>query len=489
MKRCDRIDHNILPQPNIDKNLEELAIVRLLDPSSSNSREKKAARSGLAKIYSLKGLQREEKKLKRNFKFSIGTSSETNDIHNEILQQAKVRPIVFCDAGACVQYVSSCGHNSVILILCDYYGQNKMLVSQFKKLPQIILLYRCITQAELKKRWSAENQFFLRDRLPRSVVGTNVTDLDEASQLLLMQIFLTEFIAKYPRDDKAKADFIAFCHSTYKDHEKYATYKQQIEEFNRTYNENDAVKWYTKANSFIFRLVSKTCATADFAALIKIRFFLRDLYVQLQELHKAQLETLLKKKWEVYRGKVMSKEELSRLKQKGELFITRHFVSTSTEKDVATMFLNHDETNENNVSVLLSMQLEPMDIEDKPIALIKDLSSFPDEDEMMLSMGIVLRSDSYEEVEDNSPYSVKINMVRGKDEREIEKNLSKHLFTTMGASCSALSPVTFLESIQDDQHHRKYSKRVSDALKASDPQPAEKILAASNNNTEFKLVS
>ncbi|CAF1441855.1 unnamed protein product, partial [Didymodactylos carnosus] len=125
-------------------------------------------------------------------------------------------------------------------------------------------------------------------------------------------------------------------------------------------------------------------------------------------------------------------------------------------------------------------------MQDKPIAFINEVSQIRDESEVMLPMGIVFRTASYEEVNDNSKHSVKIKMVRGKDEKQIEKDLSRfHLLEQTGVSCLTLGLAIVLKSTRNCQHvGQYYCNAMSDALKSSDTQLAEQLSALSNSNVQ-----
>jgi hypothetical protein len=167
----------------------------------------------------------------------------------------------------------------------------------------------------------------------------------------------------------------------------------------------------------------------------------------------------------------MSPDELSRLKTTGELFVTRNFVSTSTEEDVACMFCGESSRHEDKVSVLISMHIDREEVTDKPIAFIQEYSQFPWENEVMLPMGMVFRTVSYEEVNKHLMYSVKIKMIRGKEEQEFEKGLIR--FHLLIAGSPFLGMDIFLKSIQHGQYCEAYRKLMSDALKSSNAEVAE----------------
>jgi hypothetical protein len=480
---------NILPQPNRDKNLRGHIIVHLTDPLSYSGRKGKGIKSGFVRISSVKRLQREDEKLRKDYNFWMSKFPKINEVGNE-LQQLEIASAEFDNVADCLEHIGKCGNKCVILVLSHYHSQNRKTVSSFKKFPQIVLLYRCVSEIHIKKlqeRWHAEDRFFVRNILPSSMIGTQIKNLDESDQLLLMEIFLINLIVNLPRDDKAKSDFLKYCRSRY---EHNLVYMEKIKHFEGKYNEENAIKWYTNPNSFVFGIVGETCACFNFSTFFEIRSILRDIYVQLQKLHEQQIQERFQNDLVVYRGIMMSKDELNRLKTIGDIFITRNFLSTSLDKNVAVIYSGDGVRKDDEVSVLISMVIDRIEMQDKPIAFIGDHSNVQDENEVVLPMGIVFCIDGYEEIQNDSTYQVKIKMVRGEKERKVEGDLIQfYLLGLTGASCPFLGMAAFLASIHNGQYVGEYCKLMCHALKSSNPQLAEHLSTMSNGNVQHALVS
>jgi hypothetical protein len=472
MKTFDDIE---LLESNIGENSEEYVIVQLVKPSSDEKKCEKA-KSGLVRIPNIKQLRHKDQRLRRDFKSWRSPYYQLNEVGNEESQSIRTESREFHDVASCIEYIKSCNNKSIVLILSSYYIRDKRLVSKLEQFPQIAFIYRRTSEKRFNKwleRWSLETQFFIPKILPRSVVQIRVQDIDEASQLLLMQLFFAEIILKLPRTDEAKEEFLAFCRAMYHNE---PTNLAKIEDFETTYNENDAVNWYTRPNSFIFRIVCRTCASFDLNTFFKIRFFLRDLYMQLQQLHQQQLTTLLQTDLLVHRGVMMSQDELRCMRTIGDLFVTRNFLSTTTDEDVARLFSGDGIVRERQASALVSMHIDREELSEKPVAFINEVSQISPEDEVMLSMGTVFRIVSYEEVNGDSTYVVKIKMIRSKEEQEIEKELTRfHLLAATAASSPLLGMAIFLGCTQNSQCHGQYCTLMSHALKPSDPQIADEL--------------
>ncbi|CAF1291405.1 unnamed protein product [Adineta ricciae] len=443
-----------------EENVAHRVIVRLIGCATNSGNVK----SGLVRISNAERLQRENKTLRKELKFWIPLHSQNNEICIEMLERTRIESKEFDDLTSCVQYIRSSIQKRVVLILYNHYASNRKIANEFTKFSQIIAIYRCISEDCFSKWYTCrifENQPLIGQFLSRRLLHTPIKQLDDASQLLLMQICLTELIINLPRTNEAKQDFLKFCRETYRTN---STYMSKIEEFERTYDEPHAIQWYSAASSFVCQIVSKTCALMDFAAFFRIRFILRDLYTQLQQLHEQQLANLLRRDLIVYRGKKLSKEEVNRLKIKGELFVTRNFLSTSIQEDVAGMFSGEGTRNEDEISVLICMHIEQTEVQEKPIAFIGEMSFMQFEDEVMLPMGLVFRTESYEEINDDEAYAIKINMVRGNGERQIEKEQGRYrLLTETGQTGMINGMAALLKSMKNNEYVEEFNQLISNS--------------------------
>ena len=320
-------------------------------------------------------------------------------------------------------------------------------------------MYCCVSRESFQKSskvWSIENQSVIPLALPQRLLDTPIAGLDQASQLILMEILLSDVIAVEPNTPEGRTDFINYCSTLFAHDPKRL---EQLQEFGTRYVGKEAIKWYSNPDSFVFRLVCKTFASCDMTKLFQIRFILHDLYVQLRELHQEQLQTLFQRNVRVYRGAMMSHEEANRLKAIGETVVTRNFLSTTLDKDVAWMYAGDGQKQENLVSVFLEMTIERGQIQEKPAAFIESISHIPGEKETLLSMGFVFRILSFKEIKNNLEYSIKIRLVRGDAERQIERYL--HRMIISGSLSLLPGMVSLLASID---HHGQYSHLISQTL-------------------------
>lgn len=472
---------DIQPQTNIDRNYPKYVLITLSDSSSNDEDPSRRLKSGLIRVSSSRELHRQDDKLRKDVGswIPIFSKSDVNCNHTQL--QMKKTSIELDNVAECFRHVQLYSKDCVIVILSDNHAQNKQLVSRFRKLPQIARIFHCASDLyleTLQQRRFLENQHFYHKILPRKLCAAPMKDLDEPMKLLLVEIFLEDLLVKIARSDEAKQDFIRYCRRVYHDKPNRL---EQINMFENDYDKKDAIYWYTRSGSFIFRIVSKTCASLDIEGLFNIRFILCDVYHQVKELYEQQRHLLREDFLEVHRGVFLQKYDLDRLSNKVELFVARPFLSTSTDQSVACAYCAKISNNTELVSVMITMKIDPAQIESNPIARIHEVSAHADEREVILSKRFVFSIDDYIEMPDESPYSYHIKLIHGEEEAGIERNLRlKYLLAIAGTSCPFLGLLGLLKMINHDQYAAKYAELMSRALQSSNPGLAKQISTTAN---------
>ena len=65
-----------------------------------------------------------------------------------------------------------------------------------------------------------------------------------------------------------------------------------IDEFEATYDPANAISWYTR-DTFLYKMVNMALRTENIVVVWRLRFFIQDMYRQLQRLHKEQKEAFI----------------------------------------------------------------------------------------------------------------------------------------------------------------------------------------------------
>lgn len=175
-----------------------------------------------------------------------------------------------------------------------------------------------------------------------------------------------------------KDDLISLCKQEYKNNSHELLI---INDFEKNYSPNQAIWWYTR-QSFIYRLLNKALRVQNIDLMYLFRFFIRDLK---NHLITYQSDTQIR----VYRGQLMFKDELEKLKISiGKYISINSFFSTSFNRNLALVFSQNSHDYER---VLFEIDANPQSIGVKPFAEIKTLSFFPDESEVLFMLGSIFQ--------------------------------------------------------------------------------------------------
>ncbi|CAF1609919.1 unnamed protein product, partial [Didymodactylos carnosus] len=184
----------------------------------------------------------------------------------------------------------------------------------------------------------------------------------------------------------SKETFVTQCKVFYKDN---TTVLQQISEFEEWYESANAILWYTRDN-FLYRLLNKALRQKNRDLIWLMHFFIVDLYEQLRS-------DCCVRWWsncitEVYRGQLMTKEELNSLKFSLHCILSvNSFFSTTVKRELALIFSGAGASghllDDDLQPVLFQICCNGWDFEQQTFAYIKDRSINEDEEEVMFVPG------------------------------------------------------------------------------------------------------
>ncbi|CAF1571941.1 unnamed protein product [Didymodactylos carnosus] len=220
--------------------------------------------------------------------------------------------------------------------------------------------------------------------------------------------------------------------------------------------------------------MNKALRTQDINIIFKFRFFIKDLYQQLMKAHVEFIRST-PPNITVYRGQNISIDELNKIKNNvGGLIGMSTFLSTSTNKEVATQF--HANTTRSNelVGVLFQVDVDTHATVSKPYADIKNLSYFHREDEILFSMGAIFRIQSFSEV-DNGICNIFLEL---KDEENTE--LSNVLKTMIGETPTLQTLGGLMIAMGEFNKSEEYFQMLINQHPADNQTIAETFLGAGN---------
>ncbi|CAF1438128.1 unnamed protein product [Didymodactylos carnosus] len=178
-----------------------------------------------------------------------------------------------------------------------------------------------------------------------------------------------------------KEQLIQLCRNTYKDNQ---TELNNVREFEHEYESQNALRWYTR-EAFVYRMINKAFRMRNVEVLLLFRMIIQDIQ---QQLIQEQLQTTVC----LYRGQLMSKEEISELgRLSGKLISMNSFLSTSRSRAYAEMLLDGTDSDITKKGVLFEIEADPRLPNMKPFADISRYSQFTDEQEVLFMAGCIFR--------------------------------------------------------------------------------------------------
>lgn len=363
---------------------------------------------------------------------------------------AKTEHIFIIASGKLGQYivplVHSFTHIHSIYIFCFKEEKHRLWAEKYAKIRGIF------TDEQLLYEKLHYDVNLCLSQIPMNIIVQEKTSqsVQEKGTFLWSQLLL-EVLLRLPPSEKSRQDMIEMSYIQYQDNPEAVN---KIDEFKRTYSSDNAIYWYT-LDSFVYRLVNKALRIEDIDQIFAYRFFISDLYKQLERL-RCDYITNLNSPITVYRTQLMSTVELNKIKLNINEYISINtFFSTSTSSNVATDFFA-GATSHRPIAewVLIEITIDPQVLTDKPFAAIAEWSVNKDENEILFSMGTIFQIESCEQFDDN------FWLIQLKLSIENDKNI-KELFTyyknQIGESSSLMILGDFLHKLlQFDKAERYY---------------------------------
>ena len=345
------------------------------------------------------------------------------ECENTKKRQEKLREFIdyvifYGDLYLCVTYIQN--HEKETIFLITSGREASQILSQISKLRQLDSIFIfCLetdkyhdltekyskivgiynSEADLCK--SIEEQIDLVDKQLKTFSifdkhKKSTKDLSKQSgEFIWFQLFKC-VILRLPRNQQAKQEMIDTCRHYYRGNNKTL---KSIDEFERNYQPQNAIQWYTK-DSFVYRLLNKALRTSDIDQLHRFRYFIGDLSESLVREHKkfisSQGETVV-----LYRGGQLDKEEFDKLKEtQGKLISTNGYLSTSRNPEVARIYV--DKSGKPNViPVLFEIHCDTQQLGQSVIfADIAHISQFDTEAEVLFDLDATFRLEFIEKEED-----------------------------------------------------------------------------------------
>ena len=149
-------------------------------------------------------------------------------------------------------------------------------------------------------------------------------------------VYLIRAFQEVPPAETCKQQFVDECRIFYKDN---TSTLKAIDTFEKTYTPDEAVRWYTR-DGFLYKTMNRILREQNQQAMQLLHFFIYDLNRQItKELRTTEQEWMRADTVRLYRGQLMSMEELKQLcNNTGEELFVNSFLSMTIDLEVAKVF-------------------------------------------------------------------------------------------------------------------------------------------------------
>ncbi|CAF1281319.1 unnamed protein product [Rotaria sordida] len=292
-----------------------------------------------------------------------------------------------------------------IYVYCMDKERNKQWTSKFAKVKAVI-----VELDELVARIKADHKIQKIVEQPLSInifttgSGAGKSTGGVNGKFVFSQV-LIDCLLRLKSTQADTKELIKLCKNT---HEGNNFELSNLREFQKDYSPDKVLRWYTR-DSFFYKTLNAVLRTENIHMIFLFRGFISDIQSQLTE-HQA------KNPLRVYRGQMISVDELKTLKQcRGQFISVNSFFSTSTDDEQALSFLNATDNTDNLQPVLFEIVADPKVAITKPFADISAYSEYPGESEILFMLGSIFRLNNIDYSNDNQVWVIRMTLCSEKE--------------------------------------------------------------------------
>ncbi|CAF4914443.1 unnamed protein product [Rotaria sp. Silwood1] len=325
----------------------------------------------------------------------------------------------FKEIQQCEQYINERSpEDRLILIVSGRLGRE--LVPSIHASRKVISIYVYCMDETAHKEWS-KNYVKIKAVVTELNILVARIEADHKIQKIIEQPFSINFFTAGKSTDDVNGKFVFSqvlidCLLRLKPNE--ADKKELIELFEKAYEDNrfelsnirdfrknylpeNAIRWYTR-DSFFYKTLNAVLRSENIHMIFLFRSYISDIQQQLK-IHQA------KEPLRVYRGQMISDEELKTLKNSCGKFISiNSFFSTSIDKNQARSFLDRPDIVDKLEKVLFEIVANPNEATMKPFSDISSLSEFSGESEILFMIGSIFRLNSVGRSTDDQVWEIQM---------------------------------------------------------------------------------
>ncbi len=241
-------------------------------------------------------------------------------------------------------------------------------------------LIKKILADQIQRQHNKTDEAFSISIFSTSVAGEGQSTSEINGHFIHSQL-LIDCLIRMKSDSTDKVELISLCK---KEYEGNIEELKILKEFEEGYSPIYALWWYTR-QSFLYRLLNKALRMQNIDLLYLFRFFIRDMERQLEN---SKCTSPIR----VYRGQLMSKDEVEILKNStGEFISINSFLSTSLDRNLALSFITSSDDSNDLERVFFEINADPQLENIKPFSNITSYSYFSNEKEVLFMIGSIFQ--------------------------------------------------------------------------------------------------
>jgi tetratricopeptide (TPR) repeat protein len=382
-----------------------------------------------------------------------GIDQSDNDYQNILAQLRSVvnNVNIFTQPDECIQFLNGIHNEKAFVIASGALGQH--LVPDIHAMPQLDAIYIFCHNKSWHEGWATEwakvkgvhtaiksicealqmaakqcNEDSIAVSFVTMHEGASSQNLDQLEPTFMYNQIYKEILREMEHNAQSIKDLASYCRNLYNNTPSELNI---INEFEHDYRPKSSIWWYTR-ECFMYQMLNRALRILEVDTIINMGFFIRDLHLQIEKLHKKQVSNYRGKPFIVFRGQSLSTTDFEKLrKTKGGLMFFNNFLSASKTPDVSLEFAKGALGKTDTVGILFQMFIDPS-VPSTAFASIKEVSFFKKEEEILFSMHAVFRIGDIKQIDKNNPlYQVELTLTSDDDVQL--RMLTEHIRTEAGA--------------------------------------------------------
>ncbi|CAF0946668.1 unnamed protein product [Didymodactylos carnosus] len=334
---------------------------------------------------------------------NVNKSNDNDTTLKEDLRKIVDYTKLFDNVEQCLQYIEETKDSITFLVCSEQFGE--ILVPQIYHLQNIWSIYIYCHNKEYHQNWTTNYSKIKQVHTTlEDLLKTLSENVEEYKRLDINTTIFTTYDKDKTTDYSPHSWWIYFIdvlvHIPYEENyclklinELKSYYAENspvipiLEEFESNYKPETAVHWYTR-NTFLYRVLNEGLRQHNIKLMFLFGFYIQDMYQQLKEEHeKFKLEHLKNPITTVYRGQLMSRDEIKVI-ERDSYTVNNSFFSTTLNRSLALMFLNSiSQPNDELQNVLFTIDIDVRNQRTLAYGNISNLSQFPEESEILFMIG------------------------------------------------------------------------------------------------------